>query len=120
MGSRFCYGCPRYYVRCCKSIIQHPSLLPGRLLRLQLRQQSLEGILPSKPEERREIHHDPVEDDEAAKDAKVAPDVRVVDAEAAPELVARGVLAELADAVGADLDVAAGALDVGARVGLAG
>ena len=60
-----------------------------------------------------------VEDAKGPKDAVVQPFVAVVDVEPGRVFVAVGVLAELAEAVAAVLDVAAGLGDESGRVGLA-
>lgn len=87
---------------------------------LVLHQPALERILTLEPQKRRQKHHAIIEGDEAAEDPQVAPDVRVRDAEAPAKLVARRVLAELAQSIRRDLHVSAGLLDIGQCVGLAG
>jgi len=95
-------------------------LSPLFVLRLPLHQQALEGVLGLEPQEGRRVDNGVVEGDEGAKDGKVAPFMRIVDAEPLAELVACRVLAELTQSIRGNLHVASRLSDVGLRVGVAG
>jgi len=110
---------PPLHVAAC---VDDSFLSAGYLVLLLLRHQSLQWIPPTKPQERAKVHDQIVEHDEGAGDAHVAPHVAVVYAELArAPRVAAAVLAVLAEAVAAGLDVplASHGLDEGSDVGLA-
>ena len=83
-------------------------LMLGHLL---LGLDALNRVLAFEPQPRGDEDDAVVEGNEAAENAKVAPNVAVVHAETPSKLVTSGVLTEFADAVRAGLDVATRLLD---------
>ena len=80
---------------------------------------TLQWILSSELQPRRQKHDRIVQQNKPAENTNISPDVLVVDTESLAELIAIGILAELADAVGGGLHVPTSLLYVRTEILLA-